>query len=111
LVEIKGLAQGFVDIYKNVRLVSHGTSLSISNLNLGCTNSSVAYAEYNVEWEGGEKIPDDILPGGQRIRAIGGAVELGESVILPESSNLVIVITNKSGQASSFSIRAIWWED
>ena len=105
------MAQGFVDIYKNVRLVSHGTSLNIFNLNFGCSNSSVAYAEYGVEWEGGERIPDDILPGGQRIRAIGGAVELGESVVIPEDKNLVVAVVNESGQTSSFSVRAIWWED
>ena len=92
-------------------LVSHGASLSIFNLNFGCSNSSVAYAEYGVEWEGGERIPDDILPGGQRIRAVGGAVELGESVVIPENRNLVVDVVNESGQTSSFSVRAIWWED
>jgi hypothetical protein len=52
-----------------------------------------------------------VCPGGSRNFAVGGALALGEAVMLDENVNFVLKIINASASATDFSARAVWWED
>ena len=54
---------------------------------------------------------ETVVPGGSHIRAIGGAIEVGETAILPSGHNMVARVTNASASASDFSVRFLWWEE
>ena len=110
VVEVTSLAQAWVDVYRNVT-PSGGTSITPVNLNFAEDIPSAAIVKYGVTFEGGVHVTKLVCPGGSRVNAVGGAVEVGESVIVPPGYNVLIAVTNKSGSATDLSIRIIWWEE
>jgi len=111
VVEVTSLAQAWIDIYRNSSIASSGTPLTPTNLNFESSNSSVVSAEYGGSYTLGSLVHNTVVPGGSHIRAIGGAVEVGESVVMPEGFNFLIRATNKSASSTDLSIRIIWWEE
>jgi len=110
-VEIISLAQAWVDIYRGVTVSTPGTQITPVNLNFSSNNASVVKVEYGGAYTGGARVHSTVCPGGSHIRAIGGAVEVGESVVIPEDNNFLVRVTNKSASATDLSIRIIWWEE
>ena len=111
VIEVVSFAQAWVDIYRGNDVVSPGTALEPMNLHLGHTRSSAARVEYGGTYGTGKRAHSTVCPGGSRIRAVGGIVEVGETVVLPEGHDLLVRVTNKSASAADFSVRIIWWEE
>jgi len=111
VIEIVSTGQGWADIFRDNTVTVSGTSISPVNLNLGSSINSVVNAEYGGTYKTGNKVHETVVPGGSRIMAIGGAAEVGESVIIPEDNDILVKATNKSASAEDISIRIIWWED
>ena len=111
VVEVVTLAQLWVDIYRGNSVSSSGTSLTPVNLNMGSSITSVANVEYGGTYTLGTLTLNTVCPGGSRNRAVGGAIEIGETVEIPENFNFLVRATNKSASSTDLSIRIIWWED
>jgi len=112
IIEIVTFAQGWVDIYRNVTVTASGTTLTPVNLNLSSTNQSVAHVEYGGTYSTpATPALNTVVPGGSLVRAIGGATEVGECLIMPEGSNILVRVTNQSASAQDLSVRILWWED
>jgi len=111
VIEVVSLARAWVDIYRGVTVSSPGTQITPVNLNFSSNNTSVVKVEYGGTYSGGELVHSTVCPGGSHIRAIGGATEVGESVVVPEDNNFLVKVTNKSASATDLSIRIIWWEE
>ena len=112
VIEVVGLAQAYVDIYRGVTVTTSGTALTPVNLNLGSSEVSVVDVEYNGTYSlPAEPALNTVCPGGSHVRAVGGATEVGETAIIPENHNFLVRVTNKSASASDFSIRILWWEE
>ena len=110
-IEIIGLAQLYADIYKNNTVTSDGTLIPAVNLNLASAITNKAVVAYGGSYSLGTMIYNMVVPGGSHIRAIGGAIQIGETVILPPGGNFILRVTNKSASATDFSARAVWWEE
>jgi len=110
LVEVIALAQVWVDMYRGVT-PSDGVSITPVNLNFTKDITSVVVAKYGVTFTGGTLIYSSVCPAGGKVNVVGGALEVGEVVIVPSGHNILIAITNKSGVTTDLSIRIIWWEE
>jgi len=111
VVEVVSMAQAWVDIYRGNTVTASGTSIVPVNLNMESNNSSIANAEYGGSYSTGELISNTVCPGGSRIRAVGGAAEVGEMMIIPPGLNILVRVTNKSASATDLSVRILWWEE
>jgi hypothetical protein len=111
LVEVVGGAELLAEIYVNNTITSAGTAISILNLRPAKGIASIVRLEHTGTYVLGTKIYDMVCPGGSRNFAIGGALALGESVILDMGVNFILKITNSSASSTNLSARAIWWED
>ena len=111
IIEVVTMAQAWVDIYRDNIITDIGTAITPMNLNLGSNNTSVMQVGYNGAYVEGTLALNTVCPGGTRVRAIGGATEVGESVVIPPGKNMLVKVTNKSGSAQDLSIRILWWED
>jgi len=110
LAEVATFASAWIDVYRGVEW-SGGDAVPIMNLDLGSGAQSVARAVANPTWSGGEKAHETVCPGGTTRRAIGSAVEIGETVKIPPGNSILVVVTNKSSASQDLSIRFLWWED
>ena len=111
IIEIVSFAQAHVDIYRDNTKTASGTSLTPQNLNLESANTSAVAAEYGGTYTTGTLSLNTICPGGSAIRAVGGAAEVGELLIIPAGKNILVSVTNKSSSAADLSIRILWWEE
>ena len=112
VIEVITFAQSHVDVYRGVTVTSTGTSITPLNLNLGSANESVVDVEYGGTYSPtGDPALNTVCPGGNRVRAVGGAVEVGETAIIPENYNILVRVTNKSDSSTDLSIRILWWEE
>lgn len=111
VVDVVGLAQLYTDLYRANTVTAHGTSITPVNLNFEKTIASVVNVEYNGTYTTGPLVESTVVPGGTKIRAVGGAVEVGQTVVIPENFNFLIRVTNKSANPTDLSIRIIWWEE
>jgi len=109
-IEVTSLAQSDIDIYENNTITTNGTTLTPRNLNRGSSITSVVNVEYNGTYGLGNLIFDDVCPGGSKKEAVGGAAEIGETAIIPPSSNFVVRVTNQSANSTCIAIRVLWWE-
>jgi len=111
LVEVVSLAQAHVDIYRDVTKTAAGTQLTPLNLNMESDIESAMRIEYGGTYENGVLALNTVCPGGSGVRAIGGATEVGENLIMPSGRNILIVVTNASASSTDLSIRIIWYEE
>ena len=111
VVDVIGLAQLYVDLYRGSTVTSHGTAVAPANLNLGKAVSPAAIVEYGGTYATGTLAESTVVPGGSRVRAVGGAVEAGQAAVVPEGHNLLVRATNRSASSTDLSIRIIWWEE
>ena len=111
LVEIVGLAQLYADIYVNNTITDLGTHIPYLNLHTGKTITPVAQVYYGGTYTLGSLIYNVVVPGGSRVRAVGGEAEIGEAIIVVPGKNFILRVTNASASATDFSARALWWED
>jgi len=110
-IDVIALAQCYVDIYRDNSITASGTSITPVNLNFEKTVLSVVNAEYGGTYTTGTLVHSTVVPGGSRIRAIGGVSEVGESVIISGGYDFIVKVTNKSASATDLSIRVVWWEE
>jgi len=110
-VEVITMAQAWVDVFHDNDITDIGTRVTPVNLNLGSNNTSAMQVGYNGSYTEGVQAVNIVCPGGSHIRAIGGATEVGESVVIPPGKNILVKVTNKSASAQDLSIRILWWED
>jgi len=110
-IEVVSTGQFWVDIYRENTISASGTQITPINLNFSSGNTSVVYVEYGGTYTLGTSVHKTVAPGGSGIRALGGIVEVGESVVIPPNNNFVVVATNKSASSEDMSIRIIWWEE
>jgi len=110
-IEIIAFGQCYVDIYRGNTVTVAGTPITPVNVNFEKTISSVANVEYGGTYTLGTLTLQTICPGGSRVRAVGGAAEVGETVVIPENFNFLVRVTNESGAATDISIRVVWWEE
>jgi len=110
-VEVVGGAELGVDVYKNNTLNSGGTTLDVLNLRPSSTIQNSLIVEYGGNYTKGALIYNMVVPGGSKQFAIGGAVSLGEAIILDPGVNFLLDMINKSASDCSASAKVIWWED
>ena len=112
IITVRGTAKGDLDIYDKVSVTTPGTQINPRNLNLGSTNTSVCYIEYGGTYNISSAIPVkvDVLPGGSKIRAVGDAAEVGESIMLPPGTSVLVVITNTSTDTARYAVSFLWIE-
>ncbi len=111
IIEVVSFAQAYVDIYRGNTRSAAGTPLTPVNLNFGKDVSSVVSVEYGGSYTPGSLVSNTVCPGGSRIRATGGATEVGECMIIPPGFNFLVRVTNKSASSTDLSVRIIWWEE
>jgi len=111
MVDIISTGQAWVDIYRDNEVTLAGTGLTPINLNFESANTSVSTIEYGGNYTAGDLVHSTVIPGGDKIRAVGAESEIGETVILPEGFNFLVKVVNKSASAEDISIRMIWWEE
>jgi len=109
-VEVVGGAELGVDIYVNNTLNSGGTTLNVLNLRPSSTVQNSLIVEYGGDYTEGSLIYNMVVPGGSKQFAIGGAISLGEAVILDPGVNFLMDIIN-FGTDCSASARIVWWEE
>lgn len=109
---VSSLAQAFLDIYKNPLVTANGTQLTPVNLNLSVNTPSSMYVEYGGTYDtsSAERVYEDVIPGGRKNKAVGVLAELGENIVLPAGTSLLITLTNNSGAASSYAVHIIHYE-
>jgi len=110
IVEVVSFGQLWIDIYRGVT-ASGGTSITPVNLNFASAVDSVAIVKYGVTFTDGTLAHSTVCPGGSRVNAVGGAVEVGETVIIPPGYSFLVQATNKSGTSTDLSVRILWWEE
>ena len=110
-IDVVSLGQAHVDVYRNNAITSSGTKLNPVNLNFGSNIKSVVHAEHGGSYSLGDLVKPTVCPGGTKKRVVGGAVEVGETVIIPPDKNFLIKLTNKSGATIDMAIEALWWEE
>jgi len=110
-IEIITFGQCYVDIYRGNSVNVAGTSITPMNLNFKSAISSIANVEYGGTYTLGTLTLQTVCPGGAKVRAIGGATEVGETAVIPENFNFLVRVTNQSGAATDLSIRVLWWEE
>jgi len=110
-IDVIPLGQAHVDVHRNNTITSPGTKLDPVNLNFGSNIQSVVYAEHGGSYTLGDLVKSTVCPGGTKKRVVGGAVEVGESVVIPPGYNFLVKLTNKSGATIDMAIEALWWEE
>jgi len=110
-IEITAFGQCHVDIYRGNTVTANGTSLTPVNLNFESAITSIANVEYGGTYTTGTLAVNTVCPGGAKVRAVGSATEVGETVVIPENFNFLVRVTNQSGVATDLSVRIIWWEE
>jgi len=110
-IDVIPLGQSHVDVYRNNSVASPGTKLDPVNLNFGKDIPSVVHAEVQGTYTLGKLVKPTVCPGGTKKRVVGGAVEVGESVVIPPDSNFLVRVTNKSGATIDIAVEALWWEE
>ncbi len=110
-IEVVVFGQCHIDIYRGNSITASGTSITPMNLNFEKTIPSVVNVEYGGTYALGTQTVQTVCPGGYRVRAIGGTMEVGETVVIPQNFNFLVRVTNQSGAATDLSIRIIWWEE
>jgi len=111
VVEITTLSNINIDIYDNVAVSSHGNEWDIRNLNLASTYIPNVIIEDSGSYTGGELVGKKLGYGGAPAKAIGGASEVGEAVIIPDGNNIMIRITNTESQSTTVSVVILFYED
>jgi len=109
-VQIVGGGELYVDVYTNNSLTTGGTTLDVMNLRPSSTIQNSLVVEYGGTYSTGSLIYNMVVPGGSKQFAVGGAVALGEAVILDPGENFVMDIINP-GTDCSASARIVWWEE
>ncbi len=111
-VNVISLAQAWVNVYLNASYTG-GTDLTPYNLNTCSSKTSSSTLKYNVTISGSPTpYKTSVCPGGTSVRAVGDAVEVGETMILGEGCSLIFEVINKdTTQSTDFSIGIIWWEE
>jgi len=109
--EVIVFGQCHVDIYRENTVTVSGTPITPVNLNFEKVISSVANVEYGGTYALGTLTLQTVCPGGAKVRAVGAATEVGETVVIPEDFNFLVRVTNQSGTATDLSVRIIWWEE
>lgn len=105
------MAELYAEIYVNNTITAVGTTVTPLNLRPATGIASAAQIAYDGTYTLGTLIYDMVCPGGSRQSAVGGALALGEAVMLDEGVNFVLKIINASASNTDFSARAVWWED
>ena len=111
VIGVTPLAQAWIDIYRGNTITVSGTVLTPLNLNLGKNIPSVVHAEYGGTYGLGDLALDGVCPGGSKKEAVGGARDVGETVVMPENTNFLVRVTNKSASDTDLDIRILWWEE
>jgi len=108
----RGKAEGDIDIYEGATVTTPGTAITPRNLNLGSTNTSVCNIEYGGAYDisGANLVKPDVLPGGSGVRAVGDLAEVGDTIIMPPGTSLLVNVTNTSQSASDYAVSFKWIE-
>ena len=109
-IEINATAQFYVDMYKGNQRTAAGTSFIILNLNFGSNIDPVAIVEYGGTYTLGDLAHEGLIVGGSGVFAGGGFGEVGGAIVLPEGTNFVLVLTNKSIDPEDIAVRFFWHE-
>jgi len=109
-VEIDTTANLEVDIYDNVTISASGNKWIIRNLNLESDYMTSVEVEDGGTYTGGELVHQTIAHGGTKNQAVGSLSEVGEGVIIPPNSNILVQLTNKNTQDVKCSIRFVFYE-
>jgi len=107
-ISVISFGQAWADVYRGNTVSVAGTALTPVNLNFGSSITSVVNVEYGGTYTTGTLVHNTVVPGGSLVRAVGGAVEIGETVVIPPGYNLLARVTNQSASSSDISIRIIW---
>jgi len=111
IIDIISTQAAYADFYHDSVVTATGTELSAYNLNFKSTITPVFSLEYNGTYTLGDLVHQMLIPSGRGVRAVGGATELGEAVIIPPDHNFVLRITNVSNASADTVFRMIWWEE
>ena len=107
--EATAFGQAYLNVYKKAKYTS-GESVKVLNLNLAGRDSPSITLRKNVSIQSAELIYPTIIPGGQKIMITGGLAEVGEYVIMPQGTNLLLEIINKAGTNTTIAVTFEWVE-
>jgi len=112
-IEVVTTGQGAIDIYRYPSMITAGTQITPTNLNMSSSNTSevVVGYEYTVDLSSATKAHETVAPGGTKVRAIGSLSEVGERIIIPPGNSLIVIFTNRGSTSEDVSIRFIWFEE
>jgi len=111
IVDIISTQLAYIDFYHDNTVDALGTELSAYNLNFKSTITPVFTLEYGGTYTLGDLVHQMLMPSGRGVRAVGGASELGEAIVIPPDHNFVLRIHNASNSAADTVFRMIWWEE
>jgi len=87
-----------------------GNQLTIHNMHRGSSNSSAATALASPGVSAtATTLVYQILPGGERVQAVGGVIREGTEWIL-KSGKYIVGVVNKAGSAKTIGIQMQWYE-
>jgi len=112
-INLIGTGNGRANMYPpdQVTVTAPGTSVTPFNLNPASGKSASCAFRYGGTYTLGTSVIRQVLPGGSRVRAVGGAIMADVNFRVPEGFALLIEIVNQSGSAEDFSARVMWWEE
>ena len=112
-VTVSSLGQAYVRVYREFTVVSQGAAKTPQNLNLGSGNASGlnVYVGGSYDVAGAEPSHESVVPGGGWPRIFGQVAEVGEALLMPPGTSILVEHVNKAGTSVDMSSRIIWWED
>lgn len=113
LISIHTTDQALVHYYGDVEGVSGGTPKKIAARNRGYTGGSVLenHILADISYSDATELLDpEVIPGGKGKYANGSAEDGYISFVLPEGTDVMVVVENK-GNSNDISIRVDWWEE
>ena len=112
-INLEGTGNGRVNMYPpdQVTVTAAGTAATHLNLNPASGKSALCAFRYGGTYTLGTPVVKQVLPGGSRVRAVGGAIMADVNMRIPVGFSLLIEIVNQSGSAEDFSARVLWWEE
>jgi hypothetical protein len=90
---------------------SHGTELSILQMNLSSDSTSTCTASFGPSGGAdGTNAMEFYFPGGTKNQAVGGEGASREEFVIPINTKVLLRLTNKAGSGKPMSMRLTWYE-
>jgi len=111
LLEVVPTGIASVSAYTNVTVTAVGTQVPALNLNLSSTLTPVLIVEYGGTYTAGDPVLRTVAPAGAPYRVVGSLADVGENLVMPEDTRILVRTSNTSQYAIDAAVRVLWWEE